>query len=81
MKKILLYVFFLVSIGLNLQHAYIQILNCKLNISSNGKHLQIGNVGGSNAPWVMKGARSAITHLTPDSTDPTGWEVRKIVIK
>ena len=55
-------------------------LNCKLNIDSTGKYLQIGKPGGTNARWVMKGVFSCITHFTPKGDDPTGWEGGSIMI-
>ncbi len=73
MKKLLLYLF-LLGMSLNTQQASSQTLNCQLNISSNGKYLQIGPIGGNSERWVMKGTHSCITHLTPASGDPTGWE-------
>ncbi len=73
MKKLLLYLF-LLGMVLNTQQAGSQTLNCKLNIGSNGKYLQVGAAGGNSERWVMKGTHSCITHYTPDAGDPTGWE-------
>ena len=75
MKKTLLY---LVLVGwafcLNILQTTAQTLSSRLNIDASGKFFQIGNPGGTNSRWVMKGVHSAITHLTPDAGDPTGWE-------
>ncbi len=75
MKIFLLYLFSIIlGINFNTQQAFAQILNCKLNIDATGKYFQIGNPGGTGARWDMKASMSCITHLTPNSGDPTGWE-------
>ncbi len=75
MKNTLLYlVSFIMILDLSTQKALSQTLSCKLNIDATGKYFQIGNPGGTNPRWVMKGTHSAITHLTPDASDPTRWE-------
>jgi uncharacterized protein YjdB len=67
---------FLVSIililNLRTHKTFAQTLSCKLNIDATGKYFQIGNAGGTNARWVMKGVHTCIAHITGDGNG--GWE-------
>jgi len=80
MSKIYMCLFlFLFGISFTIQKVSSQ-LSCKLNIDASGKYLQIGTIGGNNSRWIMKGTMSCITHNTPSTGDPTGWEGGALMI-
>lgn len=49
-------------------------LNCKLNISSDGKYLQQGFIGGTNPGWIMKGAFNNVIRFTSEPSYNGTWE-------